>query len=55
LRGHKPPQFGLLLDLDAYIEDPPFPDDLTIGGFIATAFGDFGPVKEVALEAAAST
>jgi hypothetical protein len=49
------PQFGLLLDLDAYIEDPPFPDDLTISDFIATAFGDFGRVKEVALEAAAST
>jgi len=43
------PQFGVLLDLDAYIEDPPYPDDLGVSDFIAAAFDDFGKVKQTVL------
>lgn len=45
------PQFGVLVDLDAYIEDPPYPDDLSVSDFIATAAEDFGTVKALVLEA----
>jgi hypothetical protein len=43
------PQFGILLDLDAYIEDPPYPDDLSVSDFIAAAFDDFEQVKQTVL------
>ncbi|MFO7901634.1 MAG: hypothetical protein R6U98_03145 [Pirellulaceae bacterium] len=46
------PQFGILLDLDAYVEDPPYPDDLSVSDFIAAAFDDFQHVKQTALAAA---
>ncbi|MCR9234432.1 MAG: hypothetical protein NXI29_25820 [bacterium] len=39
------PQFGLLLDLDAYIDDPPYPDDISISDFIGRTFEDFENVK----------
>ncbi len=48
--GHYP-QFGLLLDFDAYIEDPPYPDELSVGDFITSSFDDFRNAKEVVLEA----
>ena len=43
------PQFGILLDLDAYIEDPAFPHSLSVSDFIADAFADFTEVKKVVL------
>jgi hypothetical protein len=46
------PQFGVLLDLDAYIEDPPYPDDLSVSDFIATAFEDFIQLRRTVLIAA---
>lgn len=45
------PQFGVLLDLDAYIEDPPYPDDLSVSDFIAAAFEDFGQLRRTVLTA----
>ncbi len=44
------PQFGVLLDLDAYIEDPPFPDDLSVSDFVANAVADFKTVKQSVLK-----
>jgi hypothetical protein len=46
------PQFGVLLDLDAYIEDPPYPDNISISDFVANAFDDFRQVKQTVLTAA---
>jgi len=43
------PQFGVLLDLDAYIEDPPYPDDLTVSDFIMNTFEDFEKIKKTVL------
>lgn len=48
------PQFGVLLDLDAYIEEPPFPDGLSVSDFIASAFEDFTELKQTVLTAANS-
>ena len=45
------PHFGLLLDLDAYIEDPPYPDHLSVSDFVATAFEDFNDTKATILAA----
>jgi len=45
------PQCGLLLDFDAYIEDPPHPDELPVSDFIADSFEDFQETKKVILEA----
>ena len=39
------PQFGLLLDLDAFIEDPPYPNGLSISDFIKQASDDFQRLK----------
>ena len=44
------PQFGILVDLDAYIEDPPYPDGLSISDFVASASEDFSIVKKLVLE-----
>jgi hypothetical protein len=44
------PDCGVLLDLDAYIDDPPFPDALSISDFIEAAFADFDAIKPTALE-----
>lgn len=46
------PQFGVLLDLDAYIEDPPYPNDLSVSDFIATAFEDFNQLRRTVLATA---
>jgi hypothetical protein len=46
------PQFGLLLDLDAYIEDPPYPDALSVSDFIMNAETDFRTLKPQLLLAA---
>jgi len=45
------PQFGLLLDLDAYMEDPPYPDGLSVSDFVASSFDDFQKVQKVVLAA----
>ena len=47
--GHYP-QFGLLLDFDSYVEDPPYPDEFPISDFIANSFEDFQQAREVVLE-----
>ncbi len=44
------PQFGVLLDLDAYIEDPPYPDNLSASDFLANAVADFGALKTIVLQ-----
>jgi hypothetical protein len=44
------PQFGLLVDLDAYVEDPPYPDDLAASDFITNAIQDFETIKPLLLE-----
>ena len=43
------PQFGVLLDLDAYLEEPPVPTDLSISEFILEAYADFSAVKSEVL------
>ena len=48
------PQFGVLLDFDAYIEDPAYPDDVSVSDFIANSFEDFQNTREVVLEAAST-
>ncbi len=42
------PQYGVLLDLDAYLEDPPIPG-VSISDFINTSYDDFVAVKKVVL------
>jgi len=44
------PQFGLLTDLDAYVEDPPYPDNLGVSQFILQAEQRFEEVTERILE-----
>lgn len=44
------PQFGLLLDLDAYIEEPPYPQ-LSISDFMSSVWADFAQVKKTVLSA----
>ncbi len=44
------PRFGVLLDMDAYIDDPPYPDALSISTFVATAADDFAKLKTIVLE-----
>jgi hypothetical protein len=51
--GHYP-QFGVLLDFDAYIEDPAYPNDVSVSDFIADSFEDFQNTREVVLEAAST-
>lgn len=46
------PQFGLLLDLDAFIEEPPCPDQLSVSDFVRTAADDFRDVESIVLAAA---
>ena len=43
------PQFGVLLDLDAYIEDPPYPDALTISKFVSDSEEDFRDKKNLGI------
>lgn len=45
------PHFGLLLDLDAYIEQPPYPDELSASDFVSRAAEDFSDVKQLILAA----
>ena len=42
------PQYGVLLDLDAYLEDPQIPG-FSISDFINTSYEDFVVVKKVVL------
>jgi len=46
------PHFGVLLDLDAYLEDPPYPDGLSISDFITRASEDFRDIQRTVLTAA---
>lgn len=43
------PLFGILLDMDAYVEDPPYPDGLSVSDFIATADDDFDDLRRTVL------
>lgn len=40
------PQFGVLLDLDAHIEDPPLRDELSVSDWIGKVASDFAAVKK---------
>ena len=40
------PQFGVLLDVDAFLEDPPLPTDLRVSDFIVGAFDDLSGIKK---------
>jgi hypothetical protein len=46
------PQVGVLLDMDAHIEDPPYPDALTISKFVSESEEDFRELKSMILESA---
>lgn len=41
------PQFGVLVDLDAYLEEPP--TDVSVSNFIDNAVKDFGEIKRIVL------
>ena len=43
------PKFGILLDLDAYVDFPPFPESLRVVDFITNAVADFNTIKKLAL------
>lgn len=43
------PHFGVLLDMDAYIEDPPFPTPLSASDFVSKATEDFDKMQPVVL------
>jgi hypothetical protein len=45
------PQFGVLLDLDASIEEPPFPDSLSVSDFVSRAESEFRALMPRVLEA----
>jgi hypothetical protein len=44
------PALGIMLDLDAYIEDPPFPGELSCHDFVDQAVDDFGDIRNVVLQ-----
>ena len=44
------PQFGLLADFDAYIEDPPFPDNLSVSDFVHSSATDIGKILDIVVE-----
>ncbi len=44
------PQFGVLVDMDAFIEEPPYPDEVSASTFISSAFKSFGDIKKELLE-----
>jgi hypothetical protein len=43
------PHMGIMLDLDAYIEEAPYPDQLTVITFIEEAVRDFCEIREAIL------
>ncbi|MFH1920708.1 MAG: hypothetical protein ABIP48_12565 [Planctomycetota bacterium] len=45
------PQFSLLVDLDAYMEEPPYPDGLSVSDFVHAANVDFREVLPLVLAA----
>jgi len=44
------PAFGIMLDIDAFVEDPPYPDGLSISDFIDGAVTDTQAVKQSMLQ-----
>ncbi len=44
------PQFGILVDMDAFLEEPPYPDEVSASSFVASAFQSFSEIKKVLLE-----
>jgi hypothetical protein len=38
-----------LLDFDAYIDEPPFPDGLSVSDFVGNAAKDFEKLKPIVL------
>lgn len=43
------PRFGLMMDVDFYIEDPPFPQGLSVSDFIATMAEDLHKLMQLVL------
>lgn len=43
------PSDGVLLDLDAYVEEPPYPTGLSVSDFVSGAVGDFQEIKKLVL------
>jgi hypothetical protein len=43
------PAVGLMIDLDAYIEEAPYPEHVSARTFIEEAMGDFGVISEAIL------
>lgn len=46
------PQFGILVDLDAFIEEPDYPQDFSISEFVKTAADNFDGLRKHLLAAA---
>ena len=44
------PQFGVLVDMDAFLEDPPYPGEVSASSFITTAFQSFQDLKKGLLD-----
>lgn len=44
------PQFGVLVDLDAFMDEPPYPNNLSVSEFITSAVASFDAVKTALLE-----
>ncbi len=44
------PQFGVLVDLDAFMEDPPYPDGPSVSTFVERAVSSFDTAKRALLE-----
>jgi len=45
------PQTGIVIDLDAFIEEPSFKGELSCGGFVRQATADFQVIRSAILEA----
>lgn len=43
------PRFGLMMDVDFYVEEPPFPHGLSISDFVATASEDLHRLMQLVL------
>lgn len=44
------PAFGIMLDIDAFVDDPPYPDGMSISDFINSASIDAAAIKQSILQ-----
>jgi hypothetical protein len=44
------PALGIMIDLDAYIEEPPFPGELSCHDFVDQAVEDFSDIRNIVLQ-----